>query len=76
MIWRRAAASATGSSWSMTMPAPLLSISTACGNAVATIGLPFAIASMSTPELTCSVESYGNTTTEACWISSASADFS
>ena len=40
-----------------TMPAPLANSSTACGKAVATTGLPAAMASTSTPEVTCSVES-------------------
>src|ERR1700682_4497448 len=49
---RRADARASGSSWPTTMPAPLERSSTACGNAVATTGLPLAMASTSTPEVT------------------------
>ena len=54
---RIASAKANGSAWGTTMPAPLLSSSIACGNAVAITGRPAAIASTSTPEVTWSRES-------------------
>ncbi len=54
---RSAWASASGSSWPTTMPAPVESSSAACGNAVATTGLPAAMASTSTPDVTWSLES-------------------
>ena len=49
---RIALASAAGSECGTTMPAPPLSSSTACGNAVAITGRPAAIASTSTPDVT------------------------
>ena len=48
---------ASGSSWSTMIPAPLASISTACGKAVAITGRPAAMASTSTPEVAWSRES-------------------
>ena len=57
MTERSAAAIAAGSRCGTSRPAPAASISLACGNCVATTGLPAATASMSTPEVTCSVES-------------------
>ena len=47
------------------MPAPEASSSTACANAVAMTGRWAVTASMSTPEVTCSWESYGRITTSA-----------
>ena len=52
-----ASASATGSRWGTTSPAPLPSSSTACGKAVTTTGRPAATASTSTPDVTWSRES-------------------
>src|SRR5690242_5001353 len=49
---RSAAAMAGGSRCGTTRPAPPASSSLACGNRVATTGLPAATASMSTPEVT------------------------
>src|SRR3984957_13130492 len=54
---RSAAAIAAGSRCGTSRPAPPASTSLACGNCVATTGLPAATASMSTPEVTCSAES-------------------
>ena len=47
------------------MPAPEARSSTACANAVAITGRWAVTASMSTPEVTCSRESYGRITTSA-----------
>ena len=58
----------SGSSCGTTMPQAIASCSIACGKAVATTGLPAAIASTRTPELICSRESYGNSTTSALRI--------
>ena len=63
--WRMAAPIAAGSSWSTRRPAPEASSSTAWANAVAMTGRHAATASMSTPEVTCSWESYGRITTSA-----------
>ena len=49
---RTTSASAPGRAAGTTIPAPPLSSSTACGNAVATTGRPAATASTSTPEVT------------------------
>src|SRR5689334_8549645 len=57
IIERSAVAIAAGSQCGTRRPAPPASTSRACGNCVATTGLPAASASMSTPEVTCSVES-------------------
>ena len=61
------------SRWGTTIPAPPLSSSTACGNAVATTGRPEATASTRTPEVTWSSESYGSTTRSAAPINRVSA---
>src|SRR3954452_16562882 len=58
------------------MPAPDPSSSTAWGKAVATTGRPAAMASTKTPEVACSVDSYGSTTTAQDWISAVSEDTS
>ena len=52
---RIARPSATGSRCGTTIPAPLASSSTACGNAVDTTGRPAATASTSTPDVTWSL---------------------
>ena len=59
---RIAVAIAAGLPWGTMRPAPLLSSSTAWGNAVAMTGRPAAMASTSTPEVTWSFESYGSRT--------------
>src|SRR5208282_3076412 len=56
-----------GSCRSTRSPAP--SSSTACGKHVDTTGLPAVTASIKTPEVTCSSESYGSSTTSAALIS-------
>ena len=74
--WRMAAAMAVGIVVVDDEPAPEASSSTACGNAVATTGRCAVTASMSTPEVTCSRESYGRSTTSADAASEPSASTS
>src|ERR1700678_262337 len=62
-----AAAMPAGSCRSTRSPAPRSS--TACGKHVDTTGLPAVTASIKTPEVTCSSESYGSSTTSAAPIS-------
>src|SRR5450756_2978154 len=62
---RNAAPMASGSCRATRIPAPLDSSSTACGKAVETTGSPATTASVSTPEVTWSLESYGRRITSA-----------
>ena len=55
----------SGSECPTRRPAPLERSSTACGNGVATTGMPAATASESTPEVACSCETYGSRTRSA-----------
>ena len=71
-IFRSAFAIAEESFCCTSTPEPSLSISDAWGKSVAMIGFPATAASTSTPDVTCSIESYGNTMTSADAMSSSS----
>src|SRR5258708_11440384 len=66
-----ARAMSAGSLRATRSPAPPPRSSTACGNRVDTTGLPAVTASIRTPEVTCSGESYGSSTTSAALIKPA-----